>query len=161
MKLTQDRLKELLYYDPETGLFTWLISPSIRVKAGDKAGCDYGRGYISIFIDKKKYSAHRLAFLYITGKFPVDMTDHKNGIKNDNRWDNLREANRSINSQNMRKPTKNNSCGFLGVYKSYGSFAAQIVSGGKKIYLGTYASAELAHAVYIEAKRRLHEGNTL
>ena len=91
--ITQSELKELLNYDPATGVFTWLVSRG-RVKASSVAGHVHSRGYIVIMVDGRRHLAHRLAFVYMTGTFPDDQVDHINEIKADNRWINLREATR-------------------------------------------------------------------
>ena len=83
-QLTQERLKELLHYDPETGYFTWKISPNNAVKVGSVAGTSMNN-YIRIIIDHKAYLAHRLAFLYMEGYFPEHEVDHINRIRDDNR----------------------------------------------------------------------------
>ena len=88
--ITQERLKELLHYDPETGVFTWKVDKGTRARAGQEAGCLNGvSGYIDISIDKKLEKAHRLSFLYMDGSMPPEHTDHINGIRNDNRPQNL------------------------------------------------------------------------
>ena len=79
--ITQKRLKELLHYCPDSGVFTRLKSTSNRVKVGDIAGWKGKNGYIGINVGGVKERAHRLAFLYMTGDFPVFQTDHINGIR--------------------------------------------------------------------------------
>jgi len=115
MRLTQERLKSLLHYDPCTGVFTWLDRRSIRVAAGHIAGGIHPHGYIHIGINKRQYGAHRLAFLYMTGEMPVNQVDHINGVRDDNKWANLRHATHSINSKNRRKD-KTNKSGVTGVH---------------------------------------------
>ena len=89
--LTQKELKELLHYNPDTGVFTWLVSRG-RNKAGNVAGhVSKTSGYVEIRLCKKLFKAHRLAWLYMTGEWP-EITDHINLVKDDNRWVNLREA---------------------------------------------------------------------
>jgi hypothetical protein len=158
--LTQDRLKELLHYDPDTGVFTWIAHVK-NVEIGSVAGSDNGEGYIKIGIDNRYYGAHRLAWLYMTGKWPVGQIDHKKGKDHGNMFSNLRQAENNINAENKRNPQKNNKIGVLGVHRHNSGFLAQIKVNRKKIYLGMFPTAELAHAAYLEAKRRLHEGCTL
>lgn len=153
--LTQERLKELLSYDPETGLFTRLVGRSgPNARAGDIAGCDNGKGYIRIYVDGKPYKAHRLAWFYMTGEW-VPEVDHENTIKSDNRWDNLRKATRGQNRGNTRA-YKNNTSGLKGVSfnKRTARWAAQIQKDGVKVGLGYYATAEDAHAAYVIAAKK-------
>jgi hypothetical protein len=116
--LTQERLKELLHYDPETGVFTWLkLNPhATKIKAGDIAGCiDKTKGYVRIKVDGGRYTAHRLAFLYMTGSWPADQVDHIDHIRSNNAWCNLREANPAENGKN-RSLNSNNTSGVNGVF---------------------------------------------
>jgi len=94
-----ERLKELLNYDPETGIFVWKFSTNKRIKVGDVAGTD-SRGYIRIMIDNKKYLAHRLAWLHYYGYFPEHGLDHKDRIRHHNWIKNLREASQQCNLRN-------------------------------------------------------------
>lgn len=105
------RLKELLSYDKATGLFTWRVD-RIKVKAGDIAGC-LDHGYVRIRIDGVCYKAHRLAWYYQTSEWPEDV-DHRNWIRNDNRFENLRSATASKNLANTRRKS-NNTSGYKGV----------------------------------------------
>lgn len=160
--LTQERLKEVLIYDPDTGNFIWAMNRMGPVRKGEIAGTIDNNGYVKIWIDRKQYRAQRLAFLYMAGNFP-DIADHKNGIVADNRWCNLRNLSKTANGQNISKPRSHNKCGFLGVQKhtDYDKFVARIVIKGKEKYLGIFDTPELAHAAYLAAKRIYHEGNTL
>jgi hypothetical protein len=155
--LTQSRLKELLHYDPETGLFTWLVSTSNCVKVGDVAG-SVSHGYRIIKIDGKKYGAHRLAFLYITGNLPENDTDHINGIRDDNRWCNLREATRAENMQN-KAPYKAGTSKYPGVYwhKQRQKWVAQITINGKQKHIGLFETEEEAYSAYCAAKAEHHK----
>lgn len=156
--VTPQRLKEILHYDKDTGVFTWLISPARRSKKGDIAGTLH-RGYVEISILHKKYSAHRLAWLYMTGAWPLEEIDHKNGIPSDNRFDNLREADRYINCQNLRSSKGKNA--LLGVYPRSKKFFAAIRVNGKSVHLGSFDTQELAHSAYLDAKRKHHSGCTI
>lgn len=165
-KLTQRRMKERLHYDPETGIFTWrLDQPSCGLAAGDVAGStSIVDGYHRIGVDgDSQRQAHRLAFLYMTGAMPpegVDV-DHMNGVRNDNRWANLRQLSRSENMQNLQAPHADNKSGFLGVAPARERFAAYIRANKKNKYLGTFDTPQEAHAAYVAAKRVLHAGNML
>jgi len=157
--LTQERLKELLDYDPETGLFTWKKVTSNRTKVGDVCRCISKNKYVVIRIDGDLYYGHRLAWLYTTGSFPEDMIDHFDGDRQNNRFANLRCADAKTNIENRR--TSSAMSGMLGVYPSKKRWTTKIAAGGKKTYLGLFKTKEEAHNAYIEAKRKLHKGNTL
>ena len=109
-KLTQEKLKTLLNYNPETGIFTW------KKRNQNISGTINNKGYVVIQINNKIYLAHRLAWLYMTGLWPKNDIDHFNQVRTDNRFFNLREATRKENCQNVHKPHPNNSSGYLGVY---------------------------------------------
>ena len=134
--ISQERLKELLHYNPDTGIFTWTV-PRQGVKA--KAGSVNGKGYRQITIDYKLYQVHRLAFLYMTGEWPKDQLDHINHIRTDNRWLNLREATCQENQRNRTK-NKDNTSGVTGVYRHTVTqqWYSQIKDGGKNKYLGYF-----------------------
>lgn len=159
--LTVERLRELLDYDPDTGLFTWRVRTRNSVKFGDVAGCFSSTGYWQIQIDGRKHRAHRLAWLYVTGEWPTSDLDHINGIRDDNRIANLRAATRSENGQNQREPQSHNKVGYLGVHSHQGKFRAIIILDGKKKHIGCFPTPEAAHAAYLEAKRRLHPFGTI
>ena len=161
--LTFERLRELLHYDPNSGIFTWLESVAYHVNVGDVAGTiSKETGYRTITIYYTPYRAHRLAWFYATGNWPTGQLDHLNGSRDDNRIANLREATSLVNSQNMRKAQINNkSSGLLGAYRKRNKWLAQIMVNGKQTYVGVYDTQELAHAAYVEAKRRLHIGCTI
>lgn len=159
--ITQERLKELLHYDPETGVFTWRIRTSNRVKVGDVAGSAAAYGYLEIGIDGVTAKSHRLAFLYMTGEWPEHDVDHINGIRTDNRWANLRTATRSQNLQNLRAAKSNSKTGLLGVSPYNGTFRASIKHNGKQITLGRFSCPHAAHAAYLKAKAELHPFSTL
>ncbi|MCK5236045.1 MAG: HNH endonuclease [Deltaproteobacteria bacterium] len=111
--ITQKELKEILHYDPETGYFIWLKLIGKRAVIGSRAGSKCIDGYIYIHIEKKKYRAHRLAWFYMTGKWPKE-TDHINHVRHDNRFCNIRDVTCSQNMKN-RPLKKNNKSGFTGV----------------------------------------------
>lgn len=132
-ELTQEYLKELLNYDPETGLFTWKVARSNVVKVGGKAGT-LSHGYISINIDKRRYGASQLAFLYMTGSIPK-LVDHINLDRADNRWKNLRAADRSINARNRKAAGVSK---IIGVYPSKGKWSVRIRDNGTYPSFGCY-----------------------
>lgn len=155
--ITQDELQSLLHYEPETGVFSWKVSPNRRIKVGSVAGTPQNRGYVNIKISGKLYLAHRLAFLYMTGEFPPDDVDHANGIKNDNYWSNLRQATRSENNHNLRLSSANTS-GVKGVTwnKPAGKWRAVICIQGKNRHLGYFTTIEAAETVVRSARIELH-----
>lgn len=148
--LTQERLKDLLHYDPETGVFTWRVAKR-GIRAGAVAGAVHkDSGYILIGIDKKSYRAQRLAWLYMTGEWPPALVDHRNLDRADNRWANLRAATRAQNNANTRSRA-HNKLGIKGVRAVGSKFRAIITIDGNPIHLGYFPTADEAHAVYVRA----------
>ena len=159
--LNVKRLREVLDYDPATGLFRWRIQPAARFNVGDIAGTIRKDGYCSIEIDGHLYLAHRLAWFYFYGKWPDGELDHRHGKEAGNGIANLRELTHQENQQNRRRAHKTNKTGLLGVSKWRHLFAATINANKKRYHLGYFKTAEEAHAAYLEAKRRLHHSGTL
>lgn len=112
--ITAERLRQLLRYDPDTGSWTWLVSPSRNIKVGDLAGTTKQDGYRQLRVGGEGYLSARLAVLYMTGQYPVKQVDHANQIRWDDRWANLREATPSDNNSN-RRLQGNNTSGYRGV----------------------------------------------
>ncbi len=151
-------LLEFLQYDPDTGAFHW--------KKGQRGGLVAGRfcasrGGVAITLAQRHHQAHRLAWLYVHGDWPNGVIDHINGDPTDNRLANLRDVSIAANSQNQRKAMNTSTTGVLGVEPRDGRFGARVQVGNERHYLGRFDTAEEAHAAYVQAKRRLHEGNTL
>ena len=143
--LTQDELKSLVHYNPDTGLFSWIKKkPQGRYK--ENLGWITNKGYIEICIAQKRLKAHRWAWFYVHGELP-DQIDHMNGIKDDNKLCNLRVVTNKQNHEN-RGFQKNNTSGFKGVTKRGNKFVAQITHNQKNIYIGIFESAELASNAY-------------
>lgn len=162
--LTQERLKELLHYDPATGVFTWRVAPNGRVKAGAVAGnIDPQEGYVRIGIGGRLYRAHRLAWLYVHGAWPSQEIDHRFGVRHDNRISELREATKSENLQNQRRARADSKSGVLGVHwdKKNRKWRAQIRLGGCTSHLGLFSGKEEAHTAYLGAKAQRHPFSTL
>lgn len=157
--ISQKRLKELLHYDPESGVFVWKVTRSINglANAGSIAGSVVESGYIHIMVDGKQYKAHRLAWLYVHGEFPPKHIDHANGNPSDNRLVNLRPASHSENACNQGKKSTNTS-GWCGVsfHKQSGKHRAEIMLAGNCHYLGGYDSPEIAAAVYNHVCQQVH-----
>lgn len=161
MKPTADRVRELLSYDPETGVFRWRIRPyRSKTKLDDPPGFWRGK-YLLIGIDGRQYFAHCLAWNYVTGEWPKTEIDHRDTNPSNNAFSNLREATRSLNNQNRRKAAACNPTGFLGVSRKRSRFTARITINSKKQHLGTFATAEEAYSAYVAAKRESHAGCTL
>jgi len=162
--LTQSILKELLSYSPDTGVFTWMITVP-PVLAGSVAGGISNKGYCRIGIKGKKYSSHRLAYLYMTGEFPPDQIDHINGVRHDNRWVNIRAATPIENGQNQKIQFRNTS-GAVGVtwHEPAKKWRSMITVNNHQIYLGYFdrkedaisarKSAELKHGFHPNHGRR-------
>ena len=139
-KLTQKRLKELLHYDPLTGIPTWKADRQC-VGVGDIAGSKDKDGYIVIKVDYKSYKAHRLAWLYVYGYFPENDLDHIDRIKHHNWISNLRETSKQCNARNTGNPKDNNS-GVKGVgwRRANKKWQVRININQKLKYLGYYKS---------------------
>lgn len=144
INITQELIKDIISYDPGTGVFTWIKRVNGRVPEGSVAGTyqkykNCKTKYIAIHIKGKRILAHRLAFLYMTGKFPENEIDHINGNGCDNRWINLRDVTKSDNQRNA-KVRSDNKTGVIGVFfdKRYGIWASYIKSGKNRVDLGRY-----------------------
>ncbi len=146
-----DTLRSWLDYDPDTGVFTWRVKRRGTAEIGTVAGCRRDNGYRVISLYDRLYREHRLVWLYVHGVWPSDEIDHINGVRDDNRINNLREATRKQNSANRRKLN-----GDLpkGVTKHRGKFRAQIRIQGRVKHLGVYDTPEQAHAAYCEVAQK-------
>ena len=156
--LTQERLREVLSYDPVTGIFTWLKQLHVS-RIGNRAGSATKDGYLTICIDQVRYPAHRLAWFYVFGTWPVFDIDHIDSDRKNNAIANLRDVPRADNLQNRRTPYRTNSHGFLGVTKSRSKskpWMASIQAFGKRRHIDVFATQEEAHAAYLKAKAELH-----
>ena len=148
--LTAARAHELLTYDPATGIFRWRVRRGAGVKAGDIAGTVDSAGRRNITVDNRRYRAHRLAFLYMTGEWPSGLVDHEDHDPDNNRWGNLREADQSQNQANAGLRV-DNTTGAKGVTAIGGKFMARIRHHGQRIHLGTFDTIREASAAYAEA----------
>ena len=159
--LTADRLREIMEYDLSTGIFTRKKRFGYlgNIIHGHVVGSIYKNGYVYITIERKKYLASRLAWLYVFGCWPNHEIDHKNNIRCDNRFQNLRDAT-EINNSGNRGPNKNNTVGYKGVFrtKKNGRWTAQISLNGKHTHLGCWDSPEEAARAY-DAASVAHFGN--
>ena len=151
--INQKELKSLVSCSPHTGEFTCLFNrQGGKWRIGQRPGTIDKNGYLTISIWGKHYFAHRLAWLYMTGEWPNGHLDHKNGIPNDNRFRNLREATYSQNHAN-RRPYKGRSLPKGVTQRSKNSFAAHLGYNKKQIYLGSFKRIEQAHAAYLKAAK--------
>lgn len=159
--LTAERLRELMHYCPESGVFKRLKQTTRGPH--NHVGTRHRTGYLYAMIDAKTYALHRLAWLYMTGKWPDNDIDHINGRSADNRFANLRDATTQTNMQNERRARKNNAYGLMGVQwrKDRQRFIAAIRVDGRLVRLGSFKTPQDAHAAYIEGKRRFHAGFVL
>lgn len=161
--LTAARVRELLHYDLDTGVLSW--KAAFRgFAAGQRAGFLHAKtGYWRIGLDGEKHLVHRVAWLWITGAWPVADIDHINGDRTDNRLFNLRSVDRRTNIENQRKAPAGSRSNLIGAqwHKGAGEWRSKIRSKGKEINLGAFPTAEAAHQAYVKAKRELHPGCTL
>jgi hypothetical protein len=150
-EITRARLREVLDYGPEAGIFRWKMRLSDNTHVGDVAGSMSSRGYIQIRIDGVLYSAHRLAYLYVHGYLPKEV-DHRNTVRSDNRIDNLRASTRSQNTANSGVRSDNTS-GYKGVSKDKrsGKWWAHIKVNGKHFSLGRFTDIKDAAVAYRSA----------
>lgn len=179
MELNQDIVRELLDYDSETGLLTWKERDikwfKDTVKKSAKHACNQwnsknagkealrniskSTGHKCGAIFYKLYKAHRIIWLWVTGKWPKEQIDHLNRIRHDNRWNNLREVTNQENQKN-KNPQKNNSSGRNGVYKlANGDYQVSIGVNGKSIYVGYAHSFEEAVKLREEADLKYEFSN--
>lgn len=155
-QLTAERLRDVLEYNQETGEFIRRHSFG-SCKAGETTGTCNGKGYINISVDGVPYRAHRLAWLYVTGEWPIAEIDHINGIREDNRFCNLRQATSAENAQN-RKAHRNSKTKALGVslHKSTGTWRMSLSAKGLGRLVGYFKTQEEAIEAYKKAKQALH-----
>lgn len=153
--ISQDYLKSILSYNPETWIFIWLVDKSIRSKRGSIAGSIRKSGYRVICISGNWCLAHRLAWIYTYGYWPKNNTDHINTIRSDNRISNLRECTASQNGMN-RAAQSNNIVGLKGVSRHMAKFKSRICVNGNVKYLGVFVTPEEAHEAYRKASLKYH-----
>lgn len=147
-QITQQKVREFLSYEPDTGLFRYRVGP----RAGQVAGHP-SHGYVKISIPGHGgLYAHRLAWLYMTGEMPTALMDHIDCVRDNNAWSNLRPATPRQNAANA-KIKKSNTSGFKGVRVIGGHFRAKITVDHRIIYLGDYETLEEAVAAYKGASR--------
>ncbi len=171
--LTQAILKELIHYDPTTGIFTWLerdlkwfkhlrsCNRWNAVYAETKAGTISKRGYVSIFVLGKQYKAHRLAWLYMTGEWPIEI-DHQDGDGLNNKWNNLRNVDHCENMKNIKK-RKNNTSGVTGIRWSHPhkKWRADLMVDKKRVHIGLFDEIKNAEIAIKTARKKynFHENH--
>lgn len=154
--LTANEVREYFSYDPLTGIVT-IIKQRGTALPGDIAGFIGGQGYREVKVHGVKYSMGRIIWLWMTGDWPDDEVDHKNTKRDDDRWENLRDSNRSQNCANKAGFYKPNKFGFRGVKKqTSGKFQAVICVKQKEYYLGQYDTVEKAAMAYDQAAKKHH-----
>lgn len=153
-QLTQHKLKSLVKYNKHTGLFTKLGYPSIGYIYGSSGSKE---NYVKIAFNRECWQAHRLAFLYVVGRWPNKFIDHINGIKSDNRWCNLRECTHSQNLANSGK-RKTNTSGYKGVSWNTRDeiWMAAISHKGKLLNLGSFDDPHEAALTYNERANEIY-----
>lgn len=161
--VSQERVRQLLDYNPETGVFTWMVDRRGTARAGGIAGSPTTGRYTVIGIDGVLFRAHRLAWLLSYGYMPDQFIDHINGEPSDNRISNLREATPGQNQQNMKSAKSNSRSGVLGVgwHPTDEKWRARIRVDGKLIFIGNFDTKEAAEAAYVAKKREIHPFGTM
>ena len=170
--LTAQRAREVFNYDPLTGAFTWRIDfggrGNTKFKAGSEAGTVRSDGRRMLSYGGRRYYAYRVAWLIVTGEWPVNLIDHKDLNPSNDAWLNLRDATKAINMQNQHEAIgARRGIGLLGAHFSRRRatfskpWCSKIAVDGKAHYLGWFATEQEAHHAYVNAKRTLHKGCTL
>lgn len=164
--LTKHDIEKLLSYDPNTGVFRWIANRrgTKHWKCAGSVPPDRSKNkrYCTIGIFGKTYLAHRLAILMMTGEWPPIGTqvDHIDGNRQNNCWSNLRVVTRTVNLQNSVRSRSGSRSKLIGAHwcPTRNNWQARIRVNGKQIYLGSFKTAEQAHATYMNKKRELHIG---
>lgn len=156
LHISHAELCEMFHYDPDTGVIRWRHSPRHNVSAGAIAGTITDKGYRRILIGRSGWLAHRIAWFIHHGEDAGHQIDHRNGIKADNRIDNLRKASHSTNKHNTGAQ-KNNACGAKGVMwcQTKKKWRARIMVDNRRIHLGRFTTKDEAVNAYREAAREL------
>lgn len=147
--LTAARLREVLHYEPQTGVFHWIVTTSSRRPVGSVAGGPTSTGYARIGVDGVRYRSHRLAWLYMTGEWPSDQVDHKDNDRLNNRWENLRLVDNQMNQGNSGM-SRNNTSGVKGVFwsKQRQQWQTKININRRQIHGGYFHNLDDAAASY-------------
>jgi hypothetical protein len=157
-------VRRALSYDPETGVFIRKDTERLNgYGIGAVVGAKDENGYVKVWHAGRLWRAHRLAWLYVYGEWPHGQIDHINGIKSDNRIQNLRSVDHATNMENQRAARRDNNSNFLGVtwHKQALKWRARITVRGKQTHLGHFPTPEAAYERYQQAKREMHSGCTI
>jgi hypothetical protein len=161
MTVSAEKLREWFAYDCDTGIVTRRERRG-KHSAGSVVTGTLSHGYLRINLANCSYALHRVIFLWMTGEWPKADIDHIDGNRQNNRWANLRDVPRRVNMENLHRARRNNrSSGLLGVAPHGSLFRSRIRVRGQVMELGSFATAQEAHAAYVDAKRLHHEGNML
>lgn len=151
--ITPERLREVLHYAPESGVFTW--APDYhggRLRSHQVGHVSSETGHVNIRVFRRSYEAHRLAWLYMTGAWPETTIDHINRVPDDNRWENLREATMTQQRQNQKRRS-DNTHGYKGLeLHGSGLWRVRIGLMGKRIHIGYFKTPEEAMAARKQAE---------
>jgi hypothetical protein len=155
--ITKEYLDTLFRYSFDDGILTWAVKRRGTKGIGNEAGSLRKNGYVQINIDGKLYFAHRLIWMLATGEWPKKELDHINGVRSDNRLENLREADAFQNHQNQKRPS-NNKSGTKGVCwnVSSGKWSCFVAINGKSKYWGSFTLKEDAEARVKSVRESIH-----
>ena len=150
-------LKEIVHYDPETGIMKWAKLLNARAPIGKECGRTMTRGYRAFIVRRKTIYTHRAAWAYVNGSWPKNTIDHINGNKSDNRISNLREATSGENNRNSKTP-KSNTSGVKGVSwnSKHQRWRARVGINKKDIHVGEFLTIQQAENAIIEMRKTLH-----
>lgn len=161
LEFSREAVMAALSYDPETGVLTRLATAE-RSLVGKPCGSLKDTGYLIVHVCGRPRLVHRLVWFMVHNEWPKGHIDHINGNRADNRISNLRDVTPKMNRENLRKAYRDSKTGVLGVrLRKSGRFVANLRIDGRYTYLGTFDTAEQAHAAYVAAKRLHHKGCTL
>lgn len=162
--LTAEILRGRLDYTPDTGALVWLERSGAGCRTdlvGKRAGNLRSDGYLHVSVFGRKYLAHRLVWLHVTGTWPAGEIDHRNGVRDDNRFENLRDVTKVVNQQNRRDGKGAQRALGVDFYRATGKFRARIKVDGRTLSLGHFDTKDEAVSAYVNAKRDMHEGCTI
>ena len=148
-ELNAETVRQIFDCDPETGRLTWRVYRP-KCPIGAEVGTLHHKGYRRVLYNWRSYGVHRIIWLYVYGEWPKDQIDHINGIRDDNRITNLREATNQQNQWN-RPVKKGATTGIKGVRRHQKGFQVSVQKDGREQYIGYYSDAEVARAAYRSA----------